>query len=68
MDARDTSATQGDLINRYKQTLGENPYFQSVLGKSNEVRLTNFSPPQTGSDNKPFVLFTLECRYPEKTR
>jgi hypothetical protein len=68
LDARDVGANPGDQINHYKQALADNPYFQAVLGKTNEVRLTNFSPPQTGADNKSFVLFTLECRLPEKTR
>jgi hypothetical protein len=68
LDAKDVGANPGDQINRYKQTLSDNPYFEAVLGKTNEVRLTNFSPPQTGPDNKAFVLFTLECRLPDKTR
>ncbi len=68
LDAKDVGANPGDQINHYKQILSDNPYFQSVIGKTNEVRLTNFSPPQTGPDNKTFVLFTLECRLPDKTR
>jgi len=68
LDARDVGANPGDRINKYKQVLNDSPYFQEVMGKTNEVRLTNFSPPQTGADSKPYVLFTLECRPPDKTR
>jgi hypothetical protein len=39
-----------------------------MLDKTNEVRLASLSPPQAVGDGKSFVLFTLECRYPEKTR
>jgi len=67
LDARDTSANPGDQVNRFKQAVIDSPYFKSVLSKSNEVRLASLSPLQF-SDNKGFVLFSLECRYPEKTR
>lgn len=68
LEARDTSATAGDQVNAYKQGLSESPYFKTALGGTNDVRLASLSPPTGGSDGKPFVLFTLECRYPEKTR
>jgi hypothetical protein len=67
LEAKDSGANPGDQVNRFKQVVNQAPYFQQMLGKS-EVRLANLSPPQTGPDGKPFVLFTLECRYPEKTR
>ncbi len=69
LDAKDVGASPGDQVNRFKQTLGDLPYFQKALGNSNEVRLANLSPPQPGVNGvKPSVMFTLECRYPEKTR
>lgn len=67
LEAKDTANIPGDKVNQFKQLLAQNPYFQSLLGKTNEVRLTNLSPPVSG-DGKPFVLFTLECRAPERTR
>jgi len=67
LDAKDSSISPGDQVNRFKQVVSDCPYFQTVMGKTNEARLTNLSPPQA-SEGKPFVLFTLECRYPEKTR
>ena len=67
MEAKDSGANPGDQVNRFKQAVNQSPYFKDALGK-NEVRLANLSPPQTGPDGKPFVLFSLECRYPEKTR
>jgi hypothetical protein len=66
LDAKDSSANPGDQVNKLKQAIIDAPYFQTVLGKTNQVRLANLSPPQVG--DKPFVLFSLECRYPEKTR
>ena len=68
MDARDTGANAGDQINTYKQKIAETAYFKNALGKTNEVRLINYLPPQMGQDGKPFVLFTLECRLPDKIR
>lgn len=67
LDARDSGAILGDQVNKFKKAVAENPYFQSVLGKTNEVRLQNLSPPNA-LDGKPFVQFTLDCKYPEKTR
>jgi hypothetical protein len=69
LDARDSSPNPGDEVIRFKQKLASHPYFQEVLGKTNEINLRGPSPPQTDPEtSKPFVLFTLECRYPEKVR
>ncbi len=67
LDAKDSGMNPGDAVNKYKQAVAEAPYFRSVLGKTNEVRLTSLSPPQT-LGGKTYVLFTLECKFPEKTR
>jgi hypothetical protein len=67
LDAKDSSVNSGDQVSKFKHKVSESPYFQAALGKTNEVRLTNLSPPQ-GIDGKSFVLFTVECRYGEKTR
>ena len=67
LDARDSSVNPGDQVSKFKRKIGESQYFQAALGKTNEVRLTNLSPPQA-FEGKPFVLFTVECRYAEKTR
>lgn len=67
LEARDSAPNPGDQVNKFKQAISHSDYFQTFLGSSNEVRLANLSPPQT-LEGKPFVLFTLECRFPEKTR
>jgi hypothetical protein len=67
LEARDNGANPGDQVNKFKQAVSQSPYFLSKLGKNSEVRLANLSPPQT-IDGKTSVLFTLECRYPEKIR
>jgi len=66
LDGKDNSG--GEQVIKFKEAIGDCSYFQSVLGKTNEVRLTNIQPPQSGPDGKNFRLFTLECRYPERTR
>ena len=68
MEAKDTGPNAGDQIPKYKRSVAEAPYFQSILNKTNEIRLANFSPPQLTTDGKAFVLFTLECRFPDRTR
>jgi hypothetical protein len=68
IDAKDYSTNPGDQINRFKDSFVKSEYFKSVL-ETNGVRLAGSpSAPQTGADGKVFVQFTLECRYPEKTR
>jgi hypothetical protein len=68
IDAKDLSPNPGDQINRFKDSVASSDYFKSVL-QPNGVRLAGSpSASQTGADGKPFVQFTLECRYPEKNR
>jgi hypothetical protein len=68
IDARDFSANPGDQVNRFKDVIAKEPYFQAMLDKTNGVQLANPpSAPQTDAD-KPYVLFTLDCRYPEVAR
>jgi hypothetical protein len=67
LEARDSGQNPGDQVNKFKRAIGENAYFRSMLGTSNEVRLASLSPPQF-VDGKPTVQFTLECRFQEKTR
>lgn len=69
LDAKDSGMNPGDQVNKLKQAVADCSYFQSIMGKTNEVRLTSLSPPQGGGQGgKPYVLFTLECRFPERTR
>jgi hypothetical protein len=67
LEAKDSAPNPGDQVNKFKQTVSQSRYFQDAMGKNSEVRLANLSPPQT-TESKPFVLFTLECKFPEKTR
>ncbi len=67
LDAKDTAVSPGDQIPPFKRAIGDNPYFLTALGKTNEVRLTSLSPPSS-KEGRPSVLFSLECRFPEVTR
>ena len=67
LDAKDSSPNPGDQVNHYKDILGKQEYFQKNL-QTNGVRLLNLSAPQISINGKPFVLFTLECRYTDKSR
>jgi len=68
LDARDSSANPGDQVNKFNDAVAQQSYFQTMLDKTNGVRLASLSAPQTGPDGKPYVLFTLECRYPAQSR
>jgi len=68
LEARDSSANPGDQVNKLKDAMANEPYFKAMLNKTNGVQLINLSSPQPGSDGKPFVLFTVECNFPEVSR
>lgn len=69
VDAKDLSSNPGDQVNRYKDALVNQDFFKSQLNTSNGVRLSNLSSPQTSSDStRPYVMFTLECRFLDKIR
>ena len=68
LDAKDSSANPGDQVNKFKDFVAQQPYFQTMLDKTNGVRLASLSPPQAGPDGKPYVLFTLECHYLDQKR
>jgi hypothetical protein len=68
LDARDVGVAPGDLVSHFKQSVAGSPYFQNLLTKSNEVRLTSLSPPApSATGGRSSVNFTLECRAPERT-
>ena len=69
LEAQDSSSRPGEQVSKLKEALANAPYFQNALGKTNETKLTSLSPPQLlQKSGKLHVLFTLECRFPEKTR
>ena len=66
LDAKDSSPNPGDQVNNYKEALVNQGYFKSYLDATNAVKLTTLSSPQTSFGSKPYVLFTLECRFADK--
>jgi hypothetical protein len=68
LEARDSSASPGDQVNKMKDAVANQPYFKAALNITNGVQLVSLSAPQLTSDGKPYVLFTLECNFPEVTR
>jgi hypothetical protein len=69
IDALDSSPQPGTGVNKYKQGLASVPYFQSNLQKTNGVLLTSLSAPQVGPlSRNPYVMFTLQCYFPETVR
>jgi hypothetical protein len=67
LDAKDTSENPGDMVGKYKQSLGDSAYFRSALASSNDLNVKRYLP-DPGSDGRAALNFTLECRFPEKTR
>ncbi|MDR3458129.1 MAG: hypothetical protein P4N60_11825 [Verrucomicrobiae bacterium] len=68
VDAKDLSANPGDQMNHYKDSLVGQEFFKSQLSQTNGVHLSNVSSPQSQADGKPYVMFTLECRFLDKIR
>ena len=68
--ARDSGSPPGLQVNPFKESIAALPYFKDHLKRVDGVHLTELSPPQTDptEPGKPFVLLTLDCIYPEKTR
>jgi hypothetical protein len=70
LQARDAGANPGDRVNTFEQAVAKEPtYFQGMLDKTNAVQLASPpSPPQFDPAGKPYVMFTVDCRFPEVTR
>jgi hypothetical protein len=69
LEGADSSANPGDALTKYKSALAINPHLKNVLVKTNGINLKNLSPSQVAPvSGRRSVTFTLECRYPEKTR
>jgi hypothetical protein len=68
LDAKDSSPNPGDQIGKFKDALVNQDYFKSQLDRTNGVRLSNTSSPMASADGKPYVLFTLECKFNDQQR
>jgi hypothetical protein len=66
LDAKDFSPNPGDQVQHYKDALIKQDYFNSCMG-TNGIRLSGLSPIQTPPDTKPYVMFSLECRFADRT-
>ena len=69
IDAMDTSPQPGANVKRFKEAITSVSYFQTGLQKTNGVLLTSLSAPTMGPlSRQPYVTFSLQCYFPEKTR
>src|SRR5206468_3329561 len=69
IDAVDSSPQPGSQVSKLKEGIGSVPYFRSNLQKTNSVLLTSLSAPAMGPlGRNPYVMFTLQCYFPEKVR
>lgn len=69
LDGNDSSENPGDQVTRIKEAIDNYSYFRENLDRANGVSWKNSSSPQLSPETgKAIVTFTLECRYPEKTR
>lgn len=69
LDGTDSSQNPGDQVLRMKDTIGQFPYFKASLDRANAVAWKSSSSPQISPETgRSVVTFTLECRYPDKTR
>lgn len=68
LDGRDSSFNPGDQVGKFKAALAAQPYFKQMLDRTNGITLIDESSPQTDPSGKTFVLFTLQCHFPDKKR
>ncbi len=68
LNARDSSSNPGDQVNKFKEAVADETYFKSMLNKTNAVQLVYLSAPQTTPDGKSYVIFTVECHFPDYSR
>jgi predicted RNase H-like nuclease (RuvC/YqgF family) len=69
IDAQDSNPQPGGAqVAKFKEAILRVPWFEAHLQKTNAVLLTSLSAPQTGAGRNPFVLFSLQCNFPETTR
>jgi len=69
VDAMDISAQPGRRVNQYKESIAAVPFFKDSLTKTNGVMLISRSAPQNLPNGRStFVMFSLKCSFPEKTR
>ena len=65
LNAKDSSPNPGDQVNKYKDAINRLSYFKKNMISNDSVKLTDLSPPESDTDEKPFVLFTVECHLTE---
>ncbi len=69
VDAMDGSSPAASRVSTFQSAIERQEYFQQNLARTNGLRLTQRSAPQfTQGANHPFVMFTLQCSFPEKVR
>jgi hypothetical protein len=68
LSARDSSSNPGDQVGKFMQALARQAYFQDMLVKTNGVLLTDESSPQLDQSGRNYVLFTVECLFPDQKR
>jgi hypothetical protein len=69
IEAMDSSRQPGSQVSKFKDSIAQVPYFHTSLQQTNGVLLTSLSAPQAGGlGRNAFVLFTLQCSFPEKVR
>jgi hypothetical protein len=69
VDAMDISAQPGRRVNQFKESIANVTFFKESLTKTNGVMLMSRSAPQNSPNGRQtFVMFSLKCAFPEKTR
>jgi len=67
LDARDFSPSPGDQVQHFKDALLKQAYFHDCI-QTNGMKLSGLSALQTPADSKPYVMFSLECRFNDRTQ
>lgn len=69
IDAMDIGSQPGSGVSPFKEAIAGQAFFKERLAKTNAVLLTSQGPPQASPNGSgQFVLFSLQCNFPEISR
>ncbi len=70
IEAKDYGKEEEDNVVRLREAIAEFPFFKERLDRARGVRLESLSPRINDPENpeRSYVVFTIECEFPDKTR
>ena len=68
LGAKDSSANPGEQVNKFQSAIAKSDYFQAMLSKTNGIQLAGPPSALQMDATRPYVTFTLDCRFKDQAR